>query len=85
MAPALPTLEKLMCFKDPEILSNTLWTIEHLSEAGEGPAECVMEMDCFKLFIECAQNDYEEFARLRTPALRILGNCLECLETDKRV
>lgn len=72
----LPILERLICLNDEDVLSNILWAVEHITESGDGPISCVMEMDCIKDFVNLAQCESPGCEKFRTPALRLLGNCL---------
>jgi hypothetical protein len=75
----IQTMEKLMQFKDEEIVINTLWFFSHVTNTDDVTLNKIINEKMVKLFIYYLDAAY---FGIITPALRSLGNVLSSTNPD---
>jgi len=73
IAPAVPTLARLLCVDDDELLVDTCWALSYLSEADNAHIDTVTAAGCVPRMMQRLSNGSDKIA---TPALRALCNIL---------
>jgi hypothetical protein len=71
VAPALPTLAKLIYFTDEEVLTDACWALSYLSDGSNDKIQAVLDVGIARRMVELLMHVTYS---VQTPALRTVGN-----------